>query len=163
MKQLTIDEMLSAAQNSGMPGFKGLAQILTATADVLADALAEHLQIERGMEAEFLQGMGGICVAFGPSTPKQPIPEAIEPFDQSADWYPAEMAPKRKRRYLAQVNFSSASKVGDKVYGTLIAEVYAANVTEARTLALEQGRESHYNDERIADRKIKVVSCALAP
>lgn len=86
-KILSIDEMLSAAIDSGMPDAGDFSVAIETIATALAHSLASHLKIETNF-ANFQRGFGGTCAPFFPAHEGQECPEVIDENDQGGDWEP---------------------------------------------------------------------------
>lgn len=84
-KILTVDEMLAAAEDSGMPELEKYIGMVEAVASSLQKRLAQHLDITHG-EATYERDFGGTCGSFYPKTPDQPCPDVIEAGDEGGDW-----------------------------------------------------------------------------
>ncbi len=84
-KILDINNMLDAAENSKLPRFKEHLAALEAVAALLANDLAQHLDIvtEPG---GYEQGCGGLCCNFYAKHEGQPCPEVIDEGDVGGDW-----------------------------------------------------------------------------
>jgi hypothetical protein len=86
MKQLTIDEMLEAAEESGMPLSENYVGLVEALATQLGEALALHLKVRVLNAASFEPGFGGTCVNFGPDpNGVMACPEVLSHHDPG-DW-----------------------------------------------------------------------------
>lgn len=85
MKILNIDNMLEAAEDSGMPNLDAAIQEIETAANRLAAHLADHLKIRCGPSV-WERDFGGLCATFSPSTPDQPCPEVIDKGDEGGDW-----------------------------------------------------------------------------
>lgn len=89
-KMLDLDEMLIAADASGMPGAQQFVDQAVELARALSRALAEHLEVAGPVECDFEPGVdgGGILGGFAPKEGDQPCPAALQPFDKDGDWEP---------------------------------------------------------------------------
>jgi hypothetical protein len=90
MKILNIDDMLEAAHDSKMPDFKTHQMAIEGAATSLAYALARHLKIRVGSQAEWEgKHFGGTCAGFKRSDagPEDfPCPAVIHEGDPDGDW-----------------------------------------------------------------------------
>ncbi len=84
-KQLTIDEMLEAAQDSNLPGYQHYVRAIEGIASALAVKLAAHLDVVTD-EATFQLGFGGTCAPFYAKHEGQDCPESLEPHDEGGEW-----------------------------------------------------------------------------
>lgn len=84
--QLKIDEMLDALCNSDHPQAAQFTQLVEATADVLASAICQQLDIE--CEPATFQGaaFAGTCVPFRPKHEGQELPPELEGYDTEEEW-----------------------------------------------------------------------------
>lgn len=99
-KILTIDEMLQvilrpyiyedySEQAPRMPRLEAERHLeeMEAAADKLARAIAKYLDIDyEPGSADFQDDAGGLCAAFNPKFPGQPLPAALVDLDVGGDW-----------------------------------------------------------------------------
>lgn len=95
-KIVTIDEMLSVlhmiAQRNPDPHLKGVIgayeQQLISIGDDIAAVVREKLNINSGVCSADDLGYGGIAAAFYPTSPGQPVPDALRDLaiDVGGDW-----------------------------------------------------------------------------
>ena len=78
-KQLTLDELLEAADRAGLPTAKPIVRAIESLASALGADLAQRLGVLCG-EARF-DGLDGLLIAFHARTKGQPCPEALRDFD----------------------------------------------------------------------------------
>lgn len=85
-KQLTIDEMLEVASQTGLDSFSTHKQLIESAASYLAEELGRHIGVNTN-EAYFGGlAFGGTCAAFFPTSTEQEVPEALKEYDTSAEW-----------------------------------------------------------------------------
>lgn len=85
--QLKIDEILEGLVNCKHPCAEYHIKAVEAVTNVAARALAQKLDI-LWCEASFEGiGFGGTCAPFYQKYEGQPLPEAIEGFDNEEEWY----------------------------------------------------------------------------
>lgn len=85
MKQLTIDEMLDAAQMAGMPT-RDHELAVESLANIIAADVARHFGVQILNHASFEPGFGGTCVNFGPpAAGDKTCPYVLSLFD-TGDW-----------------------------------------------------------------------------
>jgi hypothetical protein len=89
-KILDVNDMLDAAEDCELPERESLQTALELAANDLACALATHLDITMGQEAQYERGFGGLCASFEPRFPKQACPDAIDAGDPSGEWEESE-------------------------------------------------------------------------
>lgn len=85
---LNVDQLLEAANDSGLPGYEIYRDFLENAAQQLSDALAAHLGVKSGV-ADF-QGMAfaGLCATFSPpdDNPEMKVPWQIAGHDSGSSW-----------------------------------------------------------------------------
>lgn len=84
-KILTVDDMLSAAHQSGMPAAAEFTRAVETLGTALAHSLALHLGIETNY-ADFQDGFSGTAAPFFPAKPGQECPAVIDSGDEGGDW-----------------------------------------------------------------------------
>lgn len=85
--QLNLDQMLEAAQRSKLPQASDFVREAESLAAKLAALLADHLKIEtEDSFTTFQPGFGGLCAPFWPVDDEQPLPDALEGFDNEEEW-----------------------------------------------------------------------------
>ena len=85
-KILSVDDMLEAAMECGMPEYDLHVSALEQTAHELGAALAKHLDLRQGETSWEGKAMGGLCASFYPKHKGQACPEAIDNGDPGGDW-----------------------------------------------------------------------------
>ncbi|SHG88871.1 hypothetical protein [Bradyrhizobium erythrophlei] len=86
MKVLDINNMLDAATNSKLPGRQRYVDQFEVLANELARALADHLKIALGPDADYQPGFGGLCANFKPKRKGQKCPKVIDEGDEGGEW-----------------------------------------------------------------------------
>ncbi len=86
-RQLTIDEMLEAAQGCDLPLCDTFIMRAESLAQDLAVALAAHLDIAVDLNgATFQPGCGGTCAPFYAMRSGQTLPECMTHLDEGGEW-----------------------------------------------------------------------------
>lgn len=83
MKLLSLEEVLIATQEAGVPGVEDLVAQTENMAEVAAAALAAHLNIKHRNTNMW---DGKIYTTFLPSQPGQACPAVIDAGDRSGEW-----------------------------------------------------------------------------
>lgn len=83
MKLLSLEDVLTAAREAGVPGVEDLVMQAETIAEVAAGALAAHLNIKHRNTNMW---DGKIYTTFLPSQPGQACPAVIDAGDRSGEW-----------------------------------------------------------------------------
>lgn len=85
-KQLNLDEMLEIITDENWPEAAGFKAVLETVGTSMAQIIGGRLNVSASKATSEGVLFAGTCAAFGPLMPSDPIPTALEPFDEGADW-----------------------------------------------------------------------------
>ena len=83
---LKIDEMLEALLIAQHPLAKQFQAQLEALGDTMASALCDRFQIDSGSTSFEGVAFAGTACTFSPRYSDQPLPEAMEHYDNTEEW-----------------------------------------------------------------------------
>ena len=86
MKVLGIDEIIKASNDADVPGHAQALWKIEAAVDEMAKALAKKLKVNVRNGAEYIEGMGGLCVEFSRKFEGQTCPPVLDAADPSGEW-----------------------------------------------------------------------------
>lgn len=85
-KVLNVNDMLEIVEEENLEHLNHHMAALEKAAEALGRDLAIHYGIKVVECDGFLNGMGGLCISFGPDREGQPCPEPINEKDTGGEW-----------------------------------------------------------------------------
>lgn len=86
MKVLGVDDIIKASNDADVPGHAQALWKIEAAVQEMAEALARKLKINVRSSAQYIDGMGGLCVEYQKRFEGQTCPPVLDEADPTGEW-----------------------------------------------------------------------------